>query len=238
MGVDSSQRAAQERYRNGFFLAPMVRIGTLPMRLLSLQYGADLVWTSEVVDKCITGCERVVDSRTGVIKFLKDGKDVFTTHPDEKDRVIFQLGTATAEEAVQAAKVVEADVSGIDLNCGCPKRFSIQGGMGAALMEDPDRLCAILEALVAAVSVPVTCKIRIFDDEERTLALARRIAATGVAALTVHCRTRRMRPAEKALWARLGSIVRELAPLPVILNGDVFCAADVQRAKDSTGATS
>ncbi|KAJ2711824.1 tRNA-dihydrouridine synthase 2, partial [Coemansia spiralis] len=132
MGVDGSQRAVQERYRNGFFLAPMVRVGTLPMRLLSLQYGADLVWTSEVVDKCLVGSERTVNSQTGVVSFVKDGKDMFTTHADEKDKVIFQLGSAAADTAVQAAKVVEADVSGIDLNCGCPVRFSIQGGMGAA----------------------------------------------------------------------------------------------------------
>ncbi|KAJ1727667.1 tRNA-dihydrouridine synthase 2, partial [Coemansia biformis] len=238
MGADSGQRAAQERYRNGFFLAPMVRIGTLPMRLLSLQYGADLVWTSEVVDKCIIGCDRVVDSSTGVIAFVKDAKTLFTTHADERQRVIFQLGSATPAMALQAAKLVEADVSGVDLNCGCPKKFSIQGGMGAALMEDPDRLCAILEALVANLRVPVTCKIRVFDDEEQTLALVRRIAATGIAALTVHCRTRSMRPREKAMWGRLNGIVRELAPLPVILNGDVFEYADVQRAKEATGATS
>ncbi|KAJ2809315.1 tRNA-dihydrouridine synthase 2 [Coemansia guatemalensis] len=228
----------EDRYRNGFFLAPMVRVGTLPLRLLSLHYGADLVWTDENIDRGIIGCERVVDEKTGVVAFIKDGKDMFATHPDERDKVIFQIGTADPTLALAAAKVVEQDVAGIDLNCGCPKKFSIQGGMGAALLQKPDQLCAILETLVKNISKPVSCKIRVLDDEEQTLALVRRIAATGIAALTVHCRTRDMRPREKAMWHRLNSIVDEVAPLPVILNGDVFSYEDVQRARDSTGATS
>ncbi|KAJ2615376.1 tRNA-dihydrouridine synthase 2 [Coemansia sp. RSA 1365] len=228
----------EDRYRNGFFLAPMVRVGTLPLRLLSLRYGADLVWTNETIDKKIIGSERVVDEKTGVVAFIKGGKDAFTTHPDEKHKVIFQLGTADPTLALAAAKVVEQDVAGIDLNCGCPKKFSIQGGMGAALLKKPDQLCAILDILVKNISKPVTCKIRVFDDEEETLTLVRRIAATGIAALTVHCRTRDMRPRDKAMWHRLNSIVDELAPLPVILNGDVFLYDDVQRARESTGATS
>ncbi|KAJ1664863.1 tRNA-dihydrouridine synthase 2 [Coemansia sp. RSA 1813] len=238
MTVEDKQKAWQDRYRNGFFLAPMVRIGTLPMRLLSLKYGADLVWTPEIVDLSIIGCERQVISRTGVISYIKGGKDVFTTHPDEKEKVIFQLGSAQPETALAAAKIVEQDVSGFDLNCGCPKRFSVQGSMGAALLSDPDRLCSILETLVQNVSVPVTCKIRVFDDEEKTLELVRRIAKTGISALTVHCRTKNMRPREKALWHRLRSIVDEIPHLPVVLNGDIFKYEDIQRAKDLTGATS
>ncbi|KAI9471552.1 tRNA-dihydrouridine synthase 2 [Coemansia sp. RSA 1085] len=228
----------QDRYRNGFFLAPMVRVGTLPMRLHSLKHGADLVWTCEVIDKSIIGTQRIVNDTTGVVSFVKDGRDIFATHPDEKAKVVFQMGSATPELALEAAKVVEKDVSGIDLNCGCPIKFSIQGGMGAALLEDPDRLCAILEKLVQNISIPVTCKIRVFDDEEKTLSLVRQIARTGISALTVHCRTRYMRPREKAMWHRLNSIVEELKPLPVVLNGDIFKYEDAQKARTSTGATS
>ncbi|KAJ2556652.1 tRNA-dihydrouridine synthase 2 [Coemansia sp. RSA 1933] len=238
MAVQDRRKEWQDRYRNGFFLAPMVRVGTLPMRLLSLQYGADLVWSPEIVDLSIVGCERKVSDKTGVISYIKDGKDIFTTHPSEKDKVVFQLGSAQPETALAAAKTVEQDVSGFDLNCGCPKRFSIQGSMGAALLSDPDRLCSILENLVQNVNVPVTCKIRVFDDEEKTLALVRRIAKTGISALTVHCRTKDMRPREKALWHRLRRIVDEVPELPVVLNGDIFEYKDVQRAKELTGATS
>ncbi|KAJ2591241.1 tRNA-dihydrouridine synthase 2 [Coemansia sp. RSA 1797] len=240
MTVPDSEKhqAWQDRYRNGYFLAPMVRVGTLPMRLLSLHYGADLVWTCEIIDKSIANCLRTVNDQTGVISYSKDGREIFTTHKDEKSRVVFQMGSASPDTALEAARTIENDVAGIDLNCGCPMKFSVQGGMGAALMEDPDRLCAILEALVQNVSVPVTCKIRVFDDEEKTIELARRIAATGISALTVHCRTRYMRPREKAMWHRLNRIVDELSPLPVILNGDICHFDDVQKARESTGATS
>ncbi|KAJ2003137.1 tRNA-dihydrouridine synthase 2 [Coemansia thaxteri] len=235
---ESKHAAWKDKYRSGFFLAPMVRVGTLPMRLLSLRYGADLVWTPEIVDKSIIGCERVVDDKTGVITYMKNNKDIFTTHPSERQKVVFQLGSAGPETALAAARTVEQDVAGFDLNCGCPKKFSLQGGMGAALMSDPARLCSILEALVAHIDLPITCKIRVFDDAEQTLALVRQIAATGISALTVHCRTRDMRPRHKAMWNRLNDVVRELPHLPIILNGDVFEFADVQRAREATGASS
>ncbi|KAJ2813980.1 tRNA-dihydrouridine synthase 2 [Coemansia furcata] len=235
---DKKRTEWKDRYRNRFFLAPMVRVGTLPMRLLCQQYGADLLWAPEIVDKSIVGSERIVDDKTGVISYIKNGKDVFTTHPSEKQQVIFQLGSAEPELALAAAKTVEHDVSGFDLNCGCPKRFSIQGGMGAALMSDPDKLCSILDVLVKNIDLPITCKIRVFDNVEKTLELVRRIAATGISALTVHCRTKDMRPHEKAMWNRLRDIVSELPDLPIILNGDVYEYADVQRARDETGASS
>ncbi|KAJ2726448.1 tRNA-dihydrouridine synthase 2 [Coemansia sp. Benny D115] len=235
---EDKKKAWRDRYRNGFFLAPMVRLGTLPMRLLCLEYGADLVWTSEIIDKSIIGTERTVDDKTGVISYMKGDREIFTTHPSEKDKMVFQMGSANPESALEAAKRVEQDVSGIDLNCGCPKKFSVGGGMGAALMSDPDKLCAILDILVKNLSVPVTCKIRVFDDVEKTLELVRRIAATGISALTVHCRTKTMRPNEKAMWGRLRAIVDEVGDLPVVLNGDITKYAHKEHGCKVTGATS
>lgn len=80
------------------------------------------------------------------------------------------------------------DVSAVDLNCGCPKKFSVQGGMGAALLSNPDNLVKILENLVQHAGMPVTCKIRLLPNQEDTLKLVRRIVVTGIKALTVHCR--------------------------------------------------
>lgn len=73
---------------------------------------------------------------------------------------MLQLGTADAERALKVAKMVENDVSGIDINMGCPKGFSLKGGMGAALLADPERAKAILSTLVQNVQIPITCKIR------------------------------------------------------------------------------
>lgn len=130
-------------YAQGLHLAPMVRIGTLPVRLLALDYGASLVWGPEIVDKAIIGATRQVDPRTGVVSFVKNGRSVFECHPLEKPRLIFQLGSADPQLAVEALRVIENDVAGVGLNCGCPKSFSLQGGMGAALLKDPERLCSV-----------------------------------------------------------------------------------------------
>lgn len=167
-------------YGMGLHLAPMVRIGTLPTRLLgaslfgggwrsmelmpgatALEYGAELVWGPEIVDKAIIGSVRevcrtcflppsraAVDSpplpaRTGTIKFIKKGRSIFECHPFEKSRLIFQLGSADPALAVEAALLVAGDVAGVGLNCGCPKPFSLSGGMGAALLKVPDKLCAV-----------------------------------------------------------------------------------------------
>ena len=90
--------------------------------------------------------------------------------------------------------MVEQDVDAIDVNMGCPKSFSLKGGMGAALLTQPDKVRKILTSLVDAVKIPVTCKIRILPSLEDTLALVKVIEATGVAAFAVHGRTKDERP--------------------------------------------
>ena len=79
---------------------------------------------------------------------------------------------------------------------GCPKSFSLKGGMGAALLSQPEKITSILCGLVSAVGhlIPITCKIRVFSDLEKTLELAKIIESTGIAALAVHGRTKDERP--------------------------------------------
>ncbi|KAG0277100.1 tRNA-dihydrouridine(20) synthase [NAD(P)+]-like [Linnemannia exigua] len=233
--TDQQQQPMQAlNYTNAAILAPMVRIGTLPVRLMALEYGADLVYTPEVVDKGIVGCERVVNADNGTIDYLSKGVSIFRTHPSEKSRLVFQIGSANAELALQAALTVAQDVSTIDLNCGCPKRFSIHGGMGAALMEEPEKLCGILKNLVDNCGLPVTCKIRIFPDRERTLKLVKMIEATGIKALAVHCRYRDERPREPGHWDRFKEIV-DAVSIPVIANGDIREYADMARIRELSG---
>lgn len=77
---------------------------------------------------------------------------------------------------------------------GCPKDFSLKGGMGAALLSCPDKACAILSAVVSAVSIPVTCKIRVLSDINDTILLCEKLASTGISAISVHGRTVKERP--------------------------------------------
>ncbi|KAL7316033.1 tRNA-dihydrouridine synthase 2 [Mucor circinelloides] len=228
-------------YANKAVLAPMVRIGTLPMRLVALDYGADLVWSEELVDKRIIGSVRSYNPATGTINYTKGKSLTFSTHPAEKGKVILQLGTADADLALKAALTLKEDVAAVDVNCGCPKKFSVQGGMGAALLSNPDRLREILTKLVQHSGMPVTCKIRLLDTKEKTLDLVRMIASTGVKALTVHCRTKEQRSTEKPNWEALKDIVqvvKSITDIPVIVNGDVFQWSDVEKAKQITNADS
>lgn len=230
-------------YRGKVVLAPMVRSGELPSRLLALKYGADLVWGPETIDRAIIGTTRRLNPHTSTLEFTrlptsklknptldpeKRESVIYRIHPElEKGKLIYQMGTASPELAVQAAKIVAADVAGIDVNSGCPKPFSTAGGMGAALLKTPDLLCNILTSLVEEVGKPyeigISVKIRILDLPEETEALVRRLVRTGITGLTVHCRTTPMRPRERAIRQQLkmvGEICRE-AGVACVMNGDV-----------------
>lgn len=129
----------------------------------------------------------IIDA-TGTVDYRKGKSLTFSTCNAEKGKVILQLGTADADLALEAALTLKQDVAAIDVNCGCPKKFSIQGGMGAALLSNPENLEKILTKLVKFSGMPVTCKIRLLDTQEKTVELVKMIVSTGVKALTVHCR--------------------------------------------------
>jgi tRNA-dihydrouridine synthase 2 len=100
-------------------MAPMVRVGTLPMRLLALEFGADLVYTEELIDFKLLKCRRVENKVLNTVDFVdaSEGNNiVFRTCDKEKGKVILQIGTADVNRAVRVAKLVENDVAGIDVN--------------------------------------------------------------------------------------------------------------------------
>ncbi|EPQ60003.1 FMN-linked oxidoreductase, partial [Gloeophyllum trabeum ATCC 11539] len=233
-----------EDFKHGVVLAPMVRSGALPTRLYALKHGAKLVWGPEIVDKAILHAERVVDPATGVVSYNGKSKAMFTTHPVEKPYLIYQIGSADPDTALQAAQTVLQDVSGVDLNCGCPKPFSTHAGMGAALLSTPDLLCSILTKLRQNLPehITVSAKIRLLPDQKDTLDLVKKIVDTGISCLTVHCRTRNMRPKERALIERLREIVEFVEGMgkgvAVIANGDCVCYEDAKRVREITGAHS
>ena len=228
-------------YRGKIVLAPMVRSGELPSRLLALHYGADLVWGPETVDKSMIGTVKRFNPITSTIDFTRLPSNgsrlyhpvqkeslIYRLHPTrERGRLIFQIGTSSPTHAVEAAKLVAPDVAGIDVNAGCPKSFSTSGGMGAALLQTPELLASILETLVKEVGqvweIGISVKIRLLETAEKTEALVRRLCKTGITGLTVHCRTTPMRPRERAIRDQLkmiASICREEG-VACLMNGDV-----------------
>lgn len=98
---------------------------------------------------------------------------------------------------------------------GCPKEFSVKGGMGVALLSNPEVACNILKTLVENLSIPVTCKIRILDSAEDTLALVKKFVSTGIKAIGIHGRTKHERP-QHAVHTDVIKYVAERISIPVI----------------------
>lgn len=168
---------------------------------------------------------------------------IYRLHPEkEAGKLIFQIGTSDPALAVEAARLVAADVAGIDVNAGCPKPFSTSGGMGAALLRTPDKLVAILEALVKEITtefnIGISVKIRILETAAETEALVRRLVATGITGLTVHCRTTPMRPRERAIRGQLRMIaeVCHEAGVACLMNGDVVGRDEGLKLAEEFGA--
>jgi tRNA-dihydrouridine synthase 2 len=213
-----------------------------------LKYGADLVWGPETVDKAMIGTTRVFNQRTGTVDFSRLSSNgvknpllnpeqkesvIYRLHPErEGKRHIYQIGTANPELAVAAASLVAPDVAGIDVNAGCPKPFSTSGGMGAALLKTPERLCSILRALVKEVGEPnqigISVKIRLLDTPEETKSLVQQLCATGIIALTLHCRTTPM----------LKMVVETCheAGVACVMNGDVTGRDEALKLMEEYGA--
>ncbi|CDJ60606.1 dihydrouridine synthase domain-containing protein, putative [Eimeria maxima] len=203
-----------EIYQSAWILAPMVRISTLPFRLECLKYGADIVYSEEIVDRKLIDSKRYINKDFGTVEYIhkNDRRCVFSTCDLEKGKVVLQLGTADPARALQAATIAMQDISAVDVNMGCPKSFSVKGGMGAALLQTPDLAMDILKTLTRNLTCPVTCKIRLLETMEETVDFARKCESTGITAIAVHAR-----------------ILKSALNIPLIANGDFLSAEDATR---------
>ncbi len=217
------------------FLAPME--GVLDHQLRALLTA--LTGPGGGFDACVTEFVRVSGNllpRRVFHKYcpeLKNGGRTPTGQP-----VYLQLlgsdPTLMAENALRAA---ELGAPGIDLNFGCPAKTVNRHGGGAALLREPERVFAIVEAVRAAVpaETPVTAKMRLgYDDTGHTLDLARGIESAGADWLTVHARTRAEGYRAPAHWEWLARI-RESVALPLIANGEIWSVEDARRCREISG---
>lgn len=227
-------------FKGKLCLAPMVRAGELPTRLLALQNNCDLVWSPELVDKKLIQTNRLINKKLNSVDYiLPNGNLVFRTVPKlESGKLILQIGSADPDLAVQAASKVINDVDGIDLNAGCPKHFSIHSGMGAALLSTPDLLCSILQNLVKKIGVPnkkpISVKIRLLPEQKDTINLIEKLCNTGITNLTVHCRTREMRNRESPIRDYLIDIyqVCKKHDVSLIINGNLQTRSNFLEVRD------
>ena len=208
---------------NRAFLAPMSGVTDLPFRKLAHQYGAGLVVSEMIASQAFIEGEAEMQ-----LKILSDD---IAPH-------MVQLAGREAIWMSRAAKVAEehgADI--IDINMGCPAKRVTTGYSGSALMRDLDHALTLIDAVVDAVNVPVTLKMRLGWDDNSINApeLAKRAEDAGVQMITVHGRTRCQFYKGNADWQAVHA-VREAVDLPLVINGDITSKSTAYEALKSSGA--
>jgi len=205
-------------------LAPMAGITDRPFRQLVAEFGAGLVVSEMVASEEMVAAKPSVRARSEIAAGIV-GTSV-------------QIAGREAHWMADAARLLEGQGARIiDINMGCPARKVTSGASGAALMRDPDHALHLIEAVVGAVSVPVTLKMRLgWDDAELNASgLARRAEAAGVRMLTVHGRTRCQFYKGQADWSAIRRVVDAVA-IPVVANGDIVDAPSAKAALARSGA--
>ena len=205
-------------------LAPLAGITDLPFRSLVSDFGAGLV-VSEMI-----ASQEMVQNRRGTRERAELGLN--------RARTSVQLAGRDPVWMAEAARMVAGlGARVIDINMGCPAKKVVGGYSGSALMRDPDHALSLVEAVVGAVDVPVTLKMRLgWDDECRNAPdLARRAESAGVRMVVVHGRTRCQFYKGRADWAAIGAVKRAVG-IPVVANGDITDAASARAALAASGA--
>lgn len=152
---------------------------------------------------------------------------------------VVQIAGCSTYALAEAARIAEAEgAAAIDINMGCPAKKVVGGVAGSALMRDLDHAIALVRAVVAAISVPVTLKMRLgWDDATRNAPeLARRAEIEGVVLVTVHGRTRCQFYKGSADWEAIRHVVDAIT-IPVVANGDCCSSADARVMLDRSGAS-
>lgn len=153
--------------------------------------------------------------------------------------LIVQFCANDPDELLAAAKHVVGRCDAVDLNLGCPQGIAKKGHYGAFLMEDWELVSSLIRKLDTELEVPVTAKIRIFEDRMKTLEYARMVLNAGAQFLTVHGRTREMKGQHTGLanWPQIRFLRENLPPDTVIIaNGNIIYQEDVDRCVAETGA--
>ncbi len=205
-------------------LAPMAGLTDVTFRRVVRSAGPVGLVVSEIV------------SAEGLTRGNMEAGDFLAIGPGEHP-ISLQISGSNPATMAEAARICEqqgADI--VDINMGCPVPKVTKGFCGAALMRDPSRAAAVAEAVVKAVKIPVTAKMRLGWNERQLtfIEVAKLLEEAGVSGLCLHARTREQGYKGKAAWFRIAEL-KSAVKLPVIGNGDVESPHDVFRMFAETG---
>ncbi|NTV18851.1 MAG: tRNA dihydrouridine synthase DusB [Bacteroidales bacterium] len=207
------------------FLAPMEDVTDASFRYICKEYGADVMYTEFV-------------SSDALVRDIKRSLDKLETFPYERP-IGIQIYGHIPEAMAEAAKMAEqANPSFIDINFGCPVNKIANRGAGSGMMRYPEKMLDITKRVVDGVKLPVTVKTRLGWDENSKIIveLAEQLQDAGIAALTVHGRTRMQMYKGEADWTLIGEIKKNpRIKIPIIGNGDITSPEGAKEAFDKYG---
>ena len=203
-------------------LAPMSGVTNLPFRLLCKKYGAALVFSE-------------MASSEAIIRLNEKSKTRLLSCTEERPLGI-QLMGSSADNLVRSALFVQEKYNPdiIDVNLGCPAQEIIKNGCGSALLKKPGFIRDIISGLSGSINVPLTAKMRILDNYDDSLKIARTIEKAGADALIVHGRTQKQQYSGKSNIEIIKKIKKELS-IPVLANGDIVDELSARNVLEYTG---
>ena len=220
--------------------APMILLA--PMEGLLDFVLRDILTRVGGIDRCVSEFIRITDQLlpervfTRIVPELLSGGRTLAGVPVRAQL----LGSDPVCLAENAGRLAGLGPAGIDLNFGCPAKVVNRHGGGAALLDEPDTLFAIVSAVRRAVpaGMPVSAKMRLgFNDDARAVECALAIAGGGADELVVHARTKAQAYRPPAYWERIADI-RAAVPIPVVANGEIWTVDDARRCREASGCES